>query len=305
MKKKHYVLFPLQTHSSISQGADGDPDLVSWAAAVIGPWCHREGKQSSEDASEDEPRALSTPGVWVGAAECSWVQLWRPWGLAVGTSSKMIKDAGCGRFVLLVIIGVRVYARFLSDTLGCTGILLQHIPWQACTQQRAPGALHFARGARTKLHRQYGGELGHDATPLAMSVRFPVTSCMTPWYQYDTNMISCYAKYDQITLDRAAGAEWFPLQKPKACWTSRRRVIVPTWMSAWKRWLACSAVISAECQAYYFKDLQSHSQSMRIHENSWISRSIQRRLPAKPSPIHLNRVRRSKVSLWRRYAKNI
>ena len=130
---------------------------------------------------------------------------------------------------------------------------------------------------------------------------------------YDTNnmipvwytMISCYAKYDQITLDRAAGAEWFPLQEPKACWTSRRRVIVPTWMSAWKRWLACSAVISAECQAYYFKDLQSHSQSMRIHENSWISRSIQRRLPAKPSPIHLNRVRRSKVSLWRRYAKNI
>lgn len=38
------------------------------------------------------------------------------------------QDAGCGRFVLLVIIGVRVYARFLSDTLGCTGILLQHIP---------------------------------------------------------------------------------------------------------------------------------------------------------------------------------
>ena len=91
-KKKHYVLFPLQTHSSISQGADGDPDLVSWAAAVIGPWCHREGKQSSEDASEDEPRALSTPGVWVGAAECSWVQLK---ALRFGSRNKLKDDQRC------------------------------------------------------------------------------------------------------------------------------------------------------------------------------------------------------------------
>ena len=106
----------------------------------------------------------------------------------------------------LVIMGVRDYGRFLWDTLGCTGILLD-IPWQACIQQLLPGALHFARGARTKLHRQYGAELGHDATPLAMSA---VISCQ----------VSCAKLHSMIRHDQLrelSDSQFSAFQNPKAC----------------------------------------------------------------------------------------
>ena len=300
-------------------------------SCIVSSCCHWSMVPSWRKAKLGRCFRRRTPSAFctrcLGAAGC-WVQLK---ALRFGSRNKLKDDqrcrvrSFCSVWLYLVKIGVRDYARFLGthwDVLGLSYNTFHDRPvLNNVCQVRFILHVEHERSCIDSMVENWAMMQRRLPCQFLGYLRFPVTSCMTPWYQYDTNTIPIWYQY--ATPWSAAMAKVWPDHTWQSCgsWVMNCFAKAPRhaelqgdeWLfpPEWARGKGGLHVVpwyqpnARPITSKIFKVIHNPWESMRIHENSWISRSIQRRLPAKPSPIHLNRVRRSKVSLWRRYAKNI